>query len=259
MARAAARRALHMLGHIRRRSAVMLKRRVLLWGAAIGLAASGAPLWIAAASAEQARAIPAPAVDEPAGGAAPEVAVLAGGCFWGVQGVFQHVDGVTNAVSGYAGGDAATAHYEMVGTGTTGHAESVRVTFDPRKVSYGRILQIYFSVAHDPTQLNRQGPDTGTQYRSAIFPTDAAQAGVAKAYIAELTAAHAFDAPIVTRIEPDRAFYPAEGYHQDFLAQHPTYPYIVFNDLPKIEALKRLFPDLYRAEPVLVAASGATD
>jgi peptide-methionine (S)-S-oxide reductase len=206
--------------------------------------------------AEEARAIPAPALDEPAGSATSEVAVLAGGCFWGVQGVFQHVDGVTNAVSGYAGGDKATAEYERVSSGTTGHAESVRISFDPRKVTYGRILQIYFSVAHDPTQLNRQGPDTGTQYRSAIFPTSPEQAAVAKAYIAQLDQAHAFDAAIVTRIEPDRAFYPAENYHQDFLTLHPTYPYIVFNDLPKVAELKRLFPDLYRTEPVLVSQAG---
>ena len=184
-----------------------------------------------------------------------ERAVLAGGCFWGVQGVFQHVDGVTSAVSGYAGGAADTAHYETVGTTTTGHAESVRVAFDPRRISYGRVLQIYFSVAHDPTELNRQGPDVGTQYRSAIFPTNPEQARVAEAYIAQLDQAHVFDASIVTKIEPGRNFYPAEDYHQDFLTRNPTYPYIVVNDLPKIEALQRLFPDLYRAMPVLVAAA----
>ena len=208
--------------------------------------------------AEDARLVPAPAVD-PAAQATSETAVLAGGCFWGVQGVFQHVAGVTSAVSGYAGGDKETAQYHTVGTGTTGHAESVQITFDPRRISYGRILQIFFSVAHDPTELNRQGPDTGTQYRSAIFPTDAPQAATAQAYIAQLNAAHAFAAPIVTRIEPDRAFYPAEDYHQDFLTLHPNYPYIVFNDLPKVENLKRLFPNLYRVEPVLVAKAGASD
>ena len=180
--------------------------------------------------------------------------MLAGGCFWGVQGVFQHVKGVLSAVSGYDGGDAATAHYEMTSTGDTGHAESVRVTFDPREISYGRILQIYFSVAHNPTELNRQGPDQGTQYRSAIFPANDEQASVAKAYIAQLTLAHAFGAAIVTTIEPGRTFFPAEDYHQDFLALNPTYPYIVFNDLPKIANLKRLFPDVYRADPVLVRA-----
>ena len=203
--------------------------------------------------AEEARRVPPPSVDEPQGGTR-EVAVIAGGCFWGVQGVFQHVDGVVNAVSGYAGGAAATAHYEMTSEGDTGHAESVKVTFDPSRISYGKLLQIYFSVAHDPTELDRQGPDEGTQYRSAIFPTSEEQARVAKAYVAELNAAHAFGAPVVTTIEPGKTFYPAEAYHQDFLALNPTYPYIVFNDLPKIAALKRLFPEAYRAEPVLVGA-----
>ena len=195
-----------------------------------------------------------PAIDLPPGNTTSGVVVLAGGCFWGVQGVYQHVKGVTNAVSGYAGGEKDTAEYERVGSGRTGHAESVQVTFDPRVVSYGRLLQIFFSVAHDPTQLNRQGPDTGTQYRSAIFPTTPEQARVAQAYIAQLDQAHAFDAPIVTRIEPDRTFYPAEDYHQDFLVQNPTYPYIVINDLPKVESLKRLFPDAFRSTPVLVRA-----
>jgi len=221
------------------------------------LSVTGVGLTISPSAADDARPVPAPAIDEQTGQAASEVAVLAGGCFWGVQGVFQHVDGVTNAVSGYAGGDKAAAEYETVSSGRTGHAESVQVTFDPRKVSYGRLLQIYFSVAHDPTELNRQGPDFGTQYRSAIFPTTPEQVRVAKAYIAQLNQAHAFDAAIVTRIEPDRAFYPAEAYHQDFLTRNPTYPYIVINDLPKIRALKRLFPDSYRADPVLVASAGS--
>jgi len=206
------------------------------------------------AMAQEGIALPPPSVD-----AAPmadsEVAVLAAGCFWGVQGVFQHVDGVTGAVSGYAGGSGSTAQYQMVSTGTTGHAESVKVTFDPRKISYGQILQIYFSVAHDPTQLNRQGPDHGTQYRSAIFPTSDEQAKVAKAYIAQLNAARLFNAAIVTKIEPGKPFFPAEAYHQDFLTLNPTYPYIVINDLPKIENLKRLFPERYRDKPVLVTAS----
>ncbi len=207
-------------------------------------------------SAEDVRSIPAPTLDEPTAGAArTEVALLAGGCFWGVQGVFQHVDGVTDAVSGYAGGARDTAQYELVSTGSTGHTESVRITFDPRKISYGHILQVYFSVAHDPTELNRQGPDIGTQYRSAIFPADAHQAEIATAYIAQLDAAHVFPAPIVTRIEPGRAFYPAEAYHQNFLTLHPNQPYIAINDLPKIEGLKRLFPQLYRVDPVLVAAN----
>jgi peptide-methionine (S)-S-oxide reductase len=218
-----------------------------------GLAVRGSP-------AEEAHVIPAPAVDEPAGqGAASEVAILAGGCFWGVQGVFQHVEGVSNAVSGYAGGAEKTASYRIVGTGTTGHAESVRVTFDPRRISYGRILQIYFSVAHDPTQLNRQGPDVGTQYRSAIFPTSAEQARIAKAYIDQLNQAHVYNAAIVTKIEPDRSFYPAEDYHQDFMTLNPTYPYIVYNDLPKVENLKRLFPDRYRAKPALVSDARASN
>ena len=202
-----------------------------------------------------ARIIPAPALDEPAQAASAETAILAGGCFWGVQGVFQHVEGVTSAVSGYAGGAAETAHYEMVGTGTTGHAEAVQVTFDPRHISYGRILQTYFSVALDPTELNRQGPDAGTQYRSAIFPTNPEQTRVAEAYIAQLNQARVFNAAIVTRIEPGRDFYRAEDYHQDFLTRNPTYRYIVVNDLPKIENLKRLFPGLYRATPALVAAA----
>ena len=220
---------------------------VLLLGA--GLALRGLPL-----AAESARSIPPPALDEPADPQATSegVAILAGGCFWGTQGVFQHVDGVTAAVSGYAGGTAKTAHYEMVGTNKTGHAEAVRVTFDPRRISYGRILQIYFSVAHDPTELNRQGPDVGTQYRSAIFPTSPEQAHLAEAYIAQLNQSRVFDAPVVTKIEPDREFFPAEDYHQDFLTRNPRHPYIVINDLPKIENLKRLFPDLYSANPVLV-------
>jgi peptide-methionine (S)-S-oxide reductase len=205
-------------------------------------------------TAEEARVVPPPAVDEAKGASTPEVAVVAGGCFWGVQGVFQHVKGVVSAVSGYDGGGKETAHYDMTSRGDTGHAESVRITFDPKTVSYGRILQIYFSVAHDPTELNRQGPDEGTQYRSTIFPMNAEQAQVANAYIAQLNGAHAFRAPVVTTVEENRTFYPAEAYHQDFLVQNPTYPYIVFNDLPKIENLKRLFPEAYRADPVLVGA-----
>jgi peptide-methionine (S)-S-oxide reductase len=205
--------------------------------------------------AETAHIIPTPTLDEPTTQATSEVAVLAGGCFWGVQGVFQHVQGVTNAVSGYTGGEKGTAQYETVSMGTTGHAESVQITFDPRRITYGRILQIYFSVAHDPTEFNRQGPDVGAQYRSTIFPANADQSRIAKAYIAQLDQAHVFNAAIVTTIEPDRTFYPAEDYHQDFLTRNPTYPYIVVNDLPKIENLKRLFPDLYRSDPVLVAAT----
>jgi peptide-methionine (S)-S-oxide reductase len=214
----------------------------------------------AAGYAEEGHLVPAPMLDEePAAASTSEVAVLAGGCFWGVQGVFAHVEGVTEAVSGYAGGNEATASYNIVSTGATGHAESVRVTFDPRRISYGRILQIYFSVAHDPTQLDRQGPDIGRQYRSAIFPKSAQQARIAEEYIAQLKRTRAFNAPIVTTIEPDRIFYPAEDYHQDFLTLHPTYPYIVFNDLPKVENLKRLFPDRYRAKPVMFSDAPASN
>jgi peptide-methionine (S)-S-oxide reductase len=222
----------------------------------VSLMVAGAGLAVLQSGAEEAHVIPPPALDAPtASAAASEVAVLAGGCFWGVQGVFQHVNGTTNAVSGYAGGEQKTAHYDIVTRGTTGHAESVQITFDPRRISYGRILQIYFSVAHDPTELNRQGPDVGTQYRSAVFPTNPEQARIAKAYIAQLNQARAYNTAIVTKIEPDRAFYAAEDYHQDFLTRNPHYPYIVINDLPKIENLKRLFPDVYRADPVLVSTA----
>ena len=207
------------------------------------------------AAAQEGVVLPAPLVDLPASQASSEVMVVAGGCFWGVQGVFQHVNGVKNAVSGYAGGARSTAIYELTNSGTTGHAESVQITYDPRRVSYAQLLQIFFSVAHDPTQLNRQGPDTGSQYRSTIFAANAEQARVAKAYIAQLDQARAFNRPIVTTIEIGREFYPAEKYHQDFLVRNPTYPYIVYNDLPKIENLKRLFSARYRAEPVLVLGS----
>ena len=219
------------------------------------LVAAAVAVRISSVSAEGSRALPLPTVDLPPGQATSATVVLAGGCFWGVQGVFQHVKGVTNAVSGYAGGEKTTADYGKVSSGRTGHAESVSVTYDPRQISYGRLLQIFFSVAHDPTELNRQGPDTGTQYRSAIFPASAEQADVAKAYIAQLDQAHAFKKPIVTRIEPDRAFYPAETYHQDYLTLHPSEPYIAINDLPKIGDLKRFLPDLYRATPQLVAGA----
>ena len=207
-----------------------------------------------AARQEQARMVPPPVQDEGAGSATSETAVFAGGCFWGVQGVFQHVKGVTNAVSGYAGGDKRTAQYEEVGTGRTGHAESVQVTYDPRVITYGRLLQILFSVAHDPTQLDRQGPDVGPQYRSAIFPNGPGQASVAKAYIDQLMQARVFPSAIVTRIEPGASFYAAEPYHQDFLTRHPDHPYIVFNDLPKLKDLQKMFPDVYRAQPVLVGS-----
>jgi peptide-methionine (S)-S-oxide reductase len=209
----------------------------------------------AAAWAKDVHVIPAPAVDEPTA-AGDETAVFAGGCFWGVQGVFQHVKGVVSATSGYAGGAANTARYEMVSTGETGHGESVRVVFDPKAVSYGHLLQIFFSVAHDPTLLNRQGPDRGTQYRSAIFPQNDEQARVAKAYIAQLDGTHIYDGPIVTAIEPGKSFYRAEAYHQNFLTNNPTYPYIVINDLPKVDSLKKLFPEDYRSDPVLVERGG---
>lgn len=201
---------------------------------------------------EKAVVIPAPAVDAAPGESSSDIAVLAGGCFWGVQGVYQHVNGVSSAISGYAGGQKNTATYRVVERGDTGHAESVQITFDPRKISYGRLLQIFFSVAHDPTELNRQGPDTGPQYRSAIFPANAEQEKIARAYIAQLSEARVFKRSIVTTIEASRAFFPAESYHQDFLDRNPTYPYIVINDLPKIEELKKVFPDLYRPTPVLV-------
>ena len=205
-----------------------------------------------AVAAEPSVVIPAPAVDEPAGGRHTETAVFAGGCFWGVQGVFQHVKGVTNAVSGYSGGKKETAHYEEVGSGSTGHAESVQVTFDPTQVTYGQLLQVYFSVAHNPTELNYQGPDHGSQYRSAVFPIDDGQRKVATAYIAQLDAAKAFPKPIVTRVEPFKGFFAAEGYHQNFLTLNPDYPYIVYNDLPKVADLKKVFPAQYADKPVLV-------
>jgi peptide-methionine (S)-S-oxide reductase len=183
-------------------------------------------------------------------------AIVAGGCFWGVQGVFQHVNGVTSAVSGYAGGTRDTAEYEKVGSGETGHAEAVRITYDPRVVSYGTLLHIFFAVVADPTTLNAQGPDRGTQYRTAIMPTTPDQKRVATAYIAQLNQSGVWKRPIVTRIEPMRGFYPAEAYHQDFIARKPDYPYIVYNDLPKVAALKRAFPARWRDRPVLVKAKG---
>jgi peptide-methionine (S)-S-oxide reductase len=190
-------------------------------------------------------ALPDAKLDVPASTTGPQTAVFAGGCFWGVEGVFDHVKGVTSAISGYSGGKAHTANYETVSTGTTGHAESVKVVFDPSKVSYGQLLKVYFSVAHDPTQLNRQSPDVGTQYRSEIFTTNAAQQQVANAYIAQLSAAKVFADPIVTRVEPLQHFYPAEDYHQNYLEMHPHEPYIVYNDAPKLVHLKAMFPALY--------------
>ena len=206
-----------------------------------------------AVQAEPAVVIPPPAVEAPAPASGLETAVLAGGCFWGMQAVYQHVKGVTNAISGYAGGAKKDAEYETVSSGTTGHAESVQVTFDPRQISYGKILQIYFAVAHNPTELNRQGPDSGTQYRSEIFPQSDAQLETARDYIAQLDKGHVFKRPIVTKTGTMKAaFFPAEGYHQDYAIKHPYQPYIVYNDAPKVENLKKLFPDLWRGQPVTV-------
>lgn len=228
----------------------MTTRLFELFRAAVAAVAIVLP---AATCAEEApRRLPPPLADE-GPREALETAVLAGGCFWGVEGVFQHVKGVRRVLSGYSGGDAPTS-YEAVGTGRTGHAESVEILFDPKAISYGTILQIFFSVAHDPTQLNRQGPDFGPQYRSNIFAGDAEQRKIAEAYIAQLTQAKAFGRPIVTRVDPLKKFYKAEDYHQDYLTKHPHQPYIVINDLPKIAALKKLFPELYLEKPVLDAA-----
>jgi peptide-methionine (S)-S-oxide reductase len=227
-----------------------MSARALLSIAFLGLGMS------AAVAAEPAVTIPPPALDMTApAGAETQTVVLAGGCFWGVQAVFEYTKGVTSAVAGYSGGSSETAHYEMVGTERTGHAESVQVTYDPRQISYGKILQIYFSVAHNPTELNFQGPDQGPSYRSAIFYANDEQKRIAEAYIAQLDKAHVFSAPIVTKLEAFKGFYPAENYHQDFLVLHPNYPYIVFNDLPKVGNLKRLFADQYRDPPVTVMAA----
>ena len=200
-----------------------------------------------------AQALPPPAQDLGPSGPGPQTAVFSGGCFWGVQGVFQHTAGVVNAVSGYSGGSKMTADYHTVSTGTTGHAESVEVKFDPKKISYGKILQIFFSVVHDPTQLNRQGPDTGTQYRSAIFTTSDEQKKVADAYIAQLNAAKLYRKPIVTKVGPLEGFFAAEAYHQDYLTLHPTQSYIAYNDIPKVENLKKIFAENYIEKPTLVS------
>jgi peptide-methionine (S)-S-oxide reductase len=205
-----------------------------------------------AAAAELNKPIPAPAFDPPYT-TASETAVFAGGCFWGIQGVFQHVKGVSRVVSGYSGGRKETATYEQVITETTGHAEAVSITYDPRIVSYGTLMRIFFSVAHDPTELNRQGPDTGPSYRTAIFPLSPTQGRMAREYIAQLDQAKLFAKPIATKVEDFKGFYPAEAYHQDFMANNPTYPYIVINDLPKVGALKRVWPQLARDKPVLLS------
>lgn len=226
----------------------------LICGAAV-LAAVTCFGWLELApAAQRAVALPAPALDNPKHGGPLETAVLAGGCFWGMQGVFEHVRGVRAVLAGYSGGRADTAHYDDVGTGTTGHAESVQITFDPGELSFGELLQIYFSVAHDPTELNRQGPDTGPQYRSDIFYADEAQRRIAASYIAQLDQARSFGRPIATRVDALKRFYAAEGYHQDFYLKNPDYPYIVINDLPKIRRLQQLYPQYYRDTPVTVAA-----
>jgi peptide-methionine (S)-S-oxide reductase len=210
-------------------------------------------LTIGAAQADSAaRALPQPAVDAVPTGHGLETAVFSGGCFWGVQGVFEHIKGVTRAVSGYAGGHVANPGYEQVSSGATGHAESVRVTFDPAQVSYGTLLRIFLSVALDPTQKDRQGPDWGTQYRSELFVNGPEQEKVARAYVAQLEAAHVFSHPIATRIDPAGPFYPAEAYHQDYLDLHPDAPYIAINDIPKVQALQALFPENWQPTPVKV-------
>ncbi|CAN7601575.1 peptide-methionine (S)-S-oxide reductase MsrA [Phyllobacterium sp. LjRoot231] len=211
-----------------------------------------------ALAAEGVTMVPPPALDQTAV-TGPETIVLAGGCFWGVQGVYQHMKGVTSAVSGYSGGKKETASYEIVSGGDTGHAESVEVTFDPKAVSLGKILQVYFSVVHNPTELNRQGPDSGTQYRSAIFTTNADQAKIANAYIAQLDKVKAYSDPIVTKVSSLEKFYPAEDYHQDYATIHPSQPYIAYYDIPKIENLSKLFPQDYRDKPVLVSEAKASN
>ena len=216
-----------------------IRSAALLLGSILGATACNA-------KANPAAALPAPEVDAPRATAAGKMtAVLSGGCFWGVQAVFQHVRGVISATSGYSGGSAKTAEYETVSTGETGHAESVQIVYDPSQITYGELLRVFFSVAHDPTQLNRQGPDDGTQYRSSIFYSSEEQKRIAEAYIAQLDKARAFSHPIVTKVVALEAFYPAEAYHQNYAALHPNQPYILFNDAPKVEHLKQEFPDLY--------------
>ena len=230
----------------------------LTFAAVAGALAASSALATPTFASEEAVVIPAPATDAQAADGI-QTAVIAGGCFWGVQGVYQHTGGVVSAVSGYAGGSKANANYNAVSSGSTGHAEAVEIKYDPKQISYGKILQIYFSVAHDPTQLNRQGPDTGTQYRSEIFATTPEQKKVAEAYIAQLNAAKVYKKPIVTKLGMLQAFYPAEAYHQDYLTLHPNQPYIVYNDLPKIENLKKIFAGNFIEKPTLVNAAKATN
>jgi peptide-methionine (S)-S-oxide reductase len=235
---------------------VHLAQGGVLVSAALLVALAGFVLQ-APAGAREAVVIPPPAADMAAGGAETEKAVLAGGCFWGMQAVFEHVKGVKRVVSGYSGGSVDSPSYEQVTTGATGHAESVEIVFDPKEVSYGKLLQVYFSVAHNPTQLNFQGPDYGTQYRSAIFFTSAEQEKVAKAYIDQLTAAKSFDDPIVTEVTPLSVFFPAEDYHQDYYFIHPESGYIQYHDVPKVENLEKFFPDLWKSDPArLTEATG---
>jgi peptide-methionine (S)-S-oxide reductase len=219
---------------------------------AISLGLVGAACQSDINAAEAPTVIAAPTLDNPKAAGNVQTAVFSGGCFWGVQGVFEHVKGVREVLSGYAGGDKEHAQYETVSSGTTGHAESVQVSFDPAQVSYGQLLQVFFSVAHDPTQLNRQGPDYGTQYRSAIFYLDDGQKKIAQAYIMQLEGAHAYRRHIVTEIDAYKGFYPAEDYHQDFLIHNPYHPYIYYNDLPKIANLQKLFPAIYQEQAVTV-------
>jgi len=235
-----------------------LFNRLSLCAPSIGALAASAFVIAPSIAAEDAVVIPAPVMDVAAADGL-QTAVIAGGCFWGVQGVFQHTAGVVNAVSGYAGGNKSTAKYDLVSTGTTGHAESVEIKYDPKRISYGKILQIYFSVAHDPTQLNRQGPDTGTQYRSEIFTTTAEQKKVADAYIAQLNAAKVYKKPIVTKVGTLDGFFPAEAYHQDYLTLHPNQPYIAYNDLPKVENLKKIFAQNYLEKPTLVSRANSAN
>ncbi len=236
----------------RRLATIVVGAGLLAGAVSLGMTGRGA--------AETAVALPPPTTTQTVGsGASPKTAVLAGGCFWGVQAVFQHVNGVSRVVSGYAGGARETAHYGEVGTGRTGHAESVEITYDPQVIDYGTLLQIYFSVAHDPTQLNRQGPDRGTQYRSTIFAMNGEQAAIARDYIAQLDKARVFEQPIATSIASLEEFYPAESYHQDYATLLPENPYIAYNDLPKVENLSRLFPQLYRQQPRLVSEAGLAD
>ena len=235
-----------------------ITNRLSLCAAALGAVALSLVSVVSSRASEEAVVIPAPALDaRPSDGL--QTAVLAGGCFWGVQGVFQHTAGVVNAVSGYSGGAKSTANYTAISTGTTGHAESVEIKYDPQKISYGKILQIYFSVVHDPTQLNRQGPDSGTQYRSEIFAITPEQKQIADAYIAQLNAAKAWKKPIVTKVSSLEAFFPAEAYHQDYLTLHPNQPYIAINDIPKVENLKKIFAPNYSEKPTLVSSAKVTN